>query len=154
LYKIAILVTGTVGQALATRLTGLDYEVMLGRRNVAETSARNTKDNYGGPSFAEWYAGDQQVRLGTFAEAAAFGEILLSQFGWKAQNIIDLGNITAARGTERLILLCALCSTFVFFVVNFLYQPLWAVRLFTKKVNCSKAEISVFFLDTVIGIRG
>jgi hypothetical protein len=76
--KIAILGTGTVGQTLATRLTGLGHEVMMGTRNVAETSARTTPDNYGGPSFSEWYAGNKQVKLGTFNQAAAFGEILFN----------------------------------------------------------------------------
>jgi predicted dinucleotide-binding enzyme len=76
--KIAILGTGTVGQTLAARLTGLHHEVMLGTRNVAETSARTTKDNYGGPSFSEWHANNKQVKLGTFSQAAVFGEILFS----------------------------------------------------------------------------
>ncbi len=76
--KIAILGTGTVGQTLANRLTGLGYEVMLGTRNVTATSARNTRDNYGGPSFVEWHAGNKQVKLGTFTQAAAFGEILFN----------------------------------------------------------------------------
>ena len=76
--KIAILGTGTVGQTLAARFVGLGHEVMMGTRNVAETSARNTRDNYGGPSFVEWHAGNKQVKLGTFDQAAAFGEILFN----------------------------------------------------------------------------
>ncbi len=76
--KIAILGTGTVGQTLAARLANLGHGVMLGTRNVAETSARATKDNYGGPSFSEWYANNKQVKLGTFDQAAAFGEILFN----------------------------------------------------------------------------
>lgn len=76
--KIAILGTGTVGQTLAVRLTDLGHEVMLGTRNVTETSARTAKDNYGGPSFSEWYANNKQVKLGTFDQAAAFGEILFN----------------------------------------------------------------------------
>jgi predicted dinucleotide-binding enzyme len=76
--KVAILGTGTVGQTLAARLAGLGHDVMMGTRNVHETSTRNTRDNYGGPSFAEWYAGNKQVRLATFNEAAAFGDILFN----------------------------------------------------------------------------
>jgi hypothetical protein len=76
--KIAILGTGTVGQTLAARLTDLGHDVMLGTRNVAETSARTAKDNYGGPSFSEWHANNKQVKLGTFTQAAAFGEILFN----------------------------------------------------------------------------
>jgi 8-hydroxy-5-deazaflavin:NADPH oxidoreductase len=76
--KIGIMGTGTVGQTLASRMTALGHEVMMGTRNVAETSARTTKDNYGGPSFSEWYAGNKQVKLGTFEQAAVFGEILFN----------------------------------------------------------------------------
>lgn len=76
--KIAILGTGTVGQTLAARLTDLGHDVMLGTRNVAETSARTEKDNYGGPSFSEWHVDNKQVKLGTFTQAAAFGEILFN----------------------------------------------------------------------------
>jgi 8-hydroxy-5-deazaflavin:NADPH oxidoreductase len=76
--KIGIFGSGTVGQTLASRLTGLHHEVMLGTRNVAETSARTTKDNYGGPSFSEWYGNNKQIKLGTFNQAAAFGEILFN----------------------------------------------------------------------------
>jgi predicted dinucleotide-binding enzyme len=76
--KIAILGTGTVGQTIAGRLAGLSYEVMMGTRDVAETSSRTAKDSYGGPSFTEWYADNKQVKLASFAEAAAFGEILIN----------------------------------------------------------------------------
>jgi 8-hydroxy-5-deazaflavin:NADPH oxidoreductase len=76
--KIAILGTGTVGQTLATRLVSLGHEVMLGTRDVAETSARNTRNNYGGPSFAEWYSDNKNVGLGTFNQSAVFGEILIN----------------------------------------------------------------------------
>jgi 8-hydroxy-5-deazaflavin:NADPH oxidoreductase len=76
--KIAILGTGTVGQTVAGRLAGLSYEVMMGTRDAAETSSRTAKDSYGGPSFTEWYADNKQVKLASFAEAAAFGEIIIN----------------------------------------------------------------------------
>ncbi|MBN1790996.1 MAG: NAD(P)-binding domain-containing protein [Bacteroidales bacterium] len=68
--KLAILGTGSVGLTLASRLVGLGHDVMLGTRNAAETSVRNTKDNYGGPSFMEWHALNLRVKLGNFSQAA------------------------------------------------------------------------------------
>ena len=76
--KLAILGTGTVGLTLASRLVGLGHDVMLGTRNVDETSVRNTKDSYGGPSFMEWHTLNPQVILGTFSLAASFGEIIIN----------------------------------------------------------------------------
>lgn len=76
--KLAILGTGTVGLTFASRLVGLGHDVMLGTRNAAETSVRNTKDNYGGPSFMEWHDLNPQVKLGNFSQAASFGEIIIS----------------------------------------------------------------------------
>lgn len=76
--KIAVLGSGVVGQTLASKLTELGYEVMLGTRNVADTLARNDNDMYGRPPFKEWYKQNPSVKLGTFAEAAGFGEIIIN----------------------------------------------------------------------------
>jgi len=70
--------TGSVGQTLAERLAATGHEVMLGTRDVAKTLAKTEKNMYGGPSFSEWYAGNKQVKLGTFADAAAFGELVIN----------------------------------------------------------------------------
>jgi hypothetical protein len=76
--KVAILGTGSVGQTLAARLTGLGHEVIIGTRNVSETLSRTKGDMYGGPPFPQWLKGNPAVKLGTFAEAAVFGEIILN----------------------------------------------------------------------------
>jgi 8-hydroxy-5-deazaflavin:NADPH oxidoreductase len=76
--KIGIIGTGNVGQTLALRFFELGHDVMLGTRNVAEKKASTIKDNYGNPSFSEWYAINNGVKLGTFAEAAAYGEIVVN----------------------------------------------------------------------------
>jgi len=89
--KLAILGTGTVGLTLASRLTGLGHDVMLGTRNADETSVRNTKDNYGGPSFMEWHALNIQVKLGTFSQAASFGELIIN--ATQGANTINALNI-------------------------------------------------------------
>ena len=76
--KIAVIGTGTVGQTFASKLVSLGHEVMMGTRNVADKLAAPGKDMYGNPPFAEWHAANKSVQLGTFAEAAAFGEIILN----------------------------------------------------------------------------
>jgi 8-hydroxy-5-deazaflavin:NADPH oxidoreductase len=76
--KISILGTGIVGRTLAEKLLALGHDVTMGTRNVAEKLASQAKDHYGNPSFSEWYSQNQKIKLGTFAEAAAFGEILMN----------------------------------------------------------------------------
>lgn len=76
--KIAILGTGNVGQTIASKLRTLGYEVMIGTRNVAEKLSNTTKDAYGNPPFSEWHVANSHVKIGTFTEAAAFGEIVIN----------------------------------------------------------------------------
>lgn len=76
--KIGIIGTGMVGQTLAAKLTGLGPDVVIGTRDVPATRARTTPDLYGNPPFSVWQSKHPKVRLGTFAEAAAHGEILLN----------------------------------------------------------------------------
>jgi hypothetical protein len=76
--RIAIMGTGGVGQAYASRFINLGYEVMMGTRNVSEKLAGVERDGYGNPPFSEWYLANRNVKLGTFEEAAIFGEIILN----------------------------------------------------------------------------
>jgi len=76
--KITVLGTGSVGVVFAGRLMDLGYEVMIGTRNVTESLSRTTGDGYGGPPFSSWYDVHKQVKLGTFAEASAFGEVVIN----------------------------------------------------------------------------
>lgn len=76
--KIAIIGTGTVGQTFASKLASLGHEVIMGTRNISEKLASTAKDGYGNPPFSEWHAANKNVKLGTFAEAAALGEIILN----------------------------------------------------------------------------
>lgn len=65
--KVGVLGTGMVGQAIATKLTSLDHEVMMGSR-----SADNEK-------AVEWAQGaGEGASHGTFADAAAFGELIVN----------------------------------------------------------------------------
>ncbi len=76
--KITILGTGNVGQTFATKFIELGHEVMMGTRNVADTMARKATDNYGSLPFGEWHSSNEKVQLGTFAEAVAYGEVVLN----------------------------------------------------------------------------
>ncbi len=76
--RIAIMGTGSVGRAYASKFITLGYEVMMGTRNVSEKLADTTKDSYGNPPFSEWHSANKNVKLGTFQEAAFFGEIILN----------------------------------------------------------------------------
>lgn len=64
--KISVLGTGMVGQTLATKLASLGHEVMIGSRD---------KKN---PKASEWIKKLPKTSLGTFAESAGFGEIILN----------------------------------------------------------------------------
>lgn len=65
--RIGVLGTGMVGRAIATKLVALGHEVMMGSR---------TPDN---EQAAEWVASaGAGASQGTFADAAAFGELLFN----------------------------------------------------------------------------
>jgi 8-hydroxy-5-deazaflavin:NADPH oxidoreductase len=76
--NIGILGTGMVGQVIATRLTGQGHAVVIGTRNVAETLARTSPDAMGNPPFSAWQNQNPKVKLTTFAEAAAHGEMVFN----------------------------------------------------------------------------
>lgn len=76
--KVAIFGTGSVGQTLASKLNMLGHQVMIGTRDVEEKLASQAKDHYGNQPFAEWYKQNGEIKLGTFAEAAAFGELVIN----------------------------------------------------------------------------
>jgi predicted dinucleotide-binding enzyme len=76
--RIGILGTGVVGQALGAKFDELGQEVMIGTRAVADTLARREPGPYGNPPFSVWLEQHPRVKLGAYAEAAAFGEILVN----------------------------------------------------------------------------
>jgi len=76
--NIAVLGTGMVGQALASRLAELGHAVTVGTRNVAATMARTEPDGMGNPPYPAWAQTHPEVRLGSFAEAAAGAELIVN----------------------------------------------------------------------------
>ena len=64
--KIAILGTGMVGNALATKLVQLGHQILMGSRTANSEPAQAWLQSVGG-----------KAKIGTFADAAAFGEIVM-----------------------------------------------------------------------------
>jgi predicted dinucleotide-binding enzyme len=73
--KIAILGTGSVGQAFAVRLNGLGHDVTIGTRNPAETLQKKA-GSY--TTFSDYLEQNAGTKLATFAEAAAFGALIIN----------------------------------------------------------------------------
>ncbi|MGW2373337.1 MULTISPECIES: NADPH-dependent F420 reductase [Kitasatospora] len=84
--RIGIIGTGVVGQTLGTKLVSLGHQVMLGSR---------TKDNEKGLAWTRQAGPGGST--GTFAEAAAFGEVVLNATG----GTVSLEALRAA-GAEHL----------------------------------------------------
>jgi 8-hydroxy-5-deazaflavin:NADPH oxidoreductase len=86
--NIAVLGTGPVGRAVAGRLADLGHDVAIGTRDPGETAGRE--------EYAAWAAG-HDVRLTTFADAAANAELVVNASGGD----VSLGILEAA-GAENL----------------------------------------------------
>jgi predicted dinucleotide-binding enzyme len=76
--RYGILGTGVVGKTIAARLDGTGHEVMVGTRDPEDTLSRTEPDQYGNPPFGAWDQEHPEVRLGTFGEAAAHGEMVVN----------------------------------------------------------------------------
>ncbi|MGW7410108.1 NADPH-dependent F420 reductase [Streptomyces sp. NPDC054833] len=76
--RYAVLGTGVVGQTIAGKLSSLGREVVIGTRDIEGTLGRTEPDAYGNPPVAQWLAQHPQVRLLSFADAAALGETLVN----------------------------------------------------------------------------
>lgn len=76
--NIGILGTGGVARAISAKLVSLGHSVMLGTRNAEETMSRTKGDNMGNISFSEWIKLNSAIKVGSFAEAGAFGELLVN----------------------------------------------------------------------------
>lgn len=73
---IGVLGTGGVGQTLSSKLVTLGHDVVMGSRDPAALASRSEPPYPGAPSFADWRGENPDVRLATFAEAAAHGELV------------------------------------------------------------------------------
>ncbi len=76
--KIAVFGTGVVGRNIAQKLGSLGHNVIIGTRDVAKTMASTTGDAFGSPPFGEWHHQNETIQVGSFTQAAAFGELLFN----------------------------------------------------------------------------
>lgn len=76
--RISVLGTGMVGQAIAGRSASEGHDVTVGTRDVVATMARTEPDGMGNPPYAAWAEAHPAVRLATFSDAAAGGELIVN----------------------------------------------------------------------------
>jgi 8-hydroxy-5-deazaflavin:NADPH oxidoreductase len=97
--RFGILGTGVVGKTIAARLDGMGHEVMVGTRDPEETASRAELDAYGNPPFSVWQEDHPEVRLATFNEAAAHGEIVANATsGTVSLKVLELASETNLNG--------------------------------------------------------
>ena len=90
--KIAVLGTGTVGETIGSALIAKGHEVKMGRRTATNEKA------------AEWVSkSGANASTGTFADAAAFGGIIIN--ATKGANSIDVLNSVGAASLNGKILI-------------------------------------------------
>jgi predicted dinucleotide-binding enzyme len=73
--KIGVLGTGEVGRTISKKLTGIGHDVMLGTRDVNRTRAKVDSDGY---PFKDWLDANTAIHLGTFAQSAQWGEVVIN----------------------------------------------------------------------------
>lgn len=76
--KIAVLGTGTVGQTLAAALLANGHSVIIGTRDVAKSLASTEPNAFGMPAFGVWHKDNARVEVGTFKDAAKFGDLIIN----------------------------------------------------------------------------
>ena len=76
--KIGVLGTSVVGQTISGKLADLGHDVTVGTRDVDKTMARTEPHPYGLPAFNIWLKQYPGIKLGTFADAAKHGEIVIN----------------------------------------------------------------------------
>lgn len=76
--KIAILGSGAVGQALATRMHELGHEVCMATRDPGMTRARTEPNPFNGISFSAWYAKNPGIGLCAFPEISRDTDLLVN----------------------------------------------------------------------------
>lgn len=76
--NIGILGSGFVGTTLAAKLSANGHTVAIGTRDPAATLARTETGSMGEPPYAVWAKEHPAVKLLTFGDAAARGELLFN----------------------------------------------------------------------------
>ena len=97
--RYGILGTGVVGKTIAARLNGMGNEAIVGTRDPEETTSRAEPDAYGNPPFSVWQEEHSEVKLATFSEASARGEIIVNATsGTVSLEVLELAGETNLNG--------------------------------------------------------
>lgn len=75
--KIAVLGTGIVGQAHASKLVELGHDVAMGTHDVQKKRADTEPGRMSQPPFADWIKANPKVQLATLADAVQHGEVII-----------------------------------------------------------------------------
>ena len=75
--NISVLGTGSVGQALATKLVSLGHKVFMGTRNIENSLNKTEPDGWGNPAIGSWIKNNPEVQLCTYKEAVQQGSDLI-----------------------------------------------------------------------------
>jgi predicted dinucleotide-binding enzyme len=127
--RIAVLGAGSVGHTLTAKLRELGHDVWIGTRNPRDGAVSyaeaaeaaqlvvNATAGAGSLEALEAAGGEVMVNPGGVPgdhvlfvygdDGAAKAQVveLLGSFGWPSERIVDLGDITSARGTEMYVAL-------------------------------------------------
>jgi 8-hydroxy-5-deazaflavin:NADPH oxidoreductase len=76
--RIGVLGSGVVGQTLAAKLAAIGHDPMLGTRDVAALLVRPEPGPRQQRPFSAWHRDHPEVALGSFAEAAGHGELVIN----------------------------------------------------------------------------
>jgi 8-hydroxy-5-deazaflavin:NADPH oxidoreductase len=97
--RISVLGTGIVGQTFSSRLSNLGHDVLMGTRDVQGKMDEEENDRYGNPPLRDWIKENEAVKLVSFADSAAFGEIIINATnGATSLNALDLATEENLRG--------------------------------------------------------
>ncbi len=102
--NIAVLGTGSVGQALASKVLSLGHTVYMGTRDAAATRARTDKDGWGNPGIGTWLAENPAITLTSFREAVSRGNdlIVFAMNGNKAFDCLEAVGADILKGKVML----------------------------------------------------
>jgi predicted dinucleotide-binding enzyme len=97
--RFGILGTGVVGRTLAAQWDDMGHEVMVGTRHPEGPASRAEPDTYGNPPFSVWQEEHPEVRLATFSEASAHGEMVVNATsGTVSLKVLELASETNLNG--------------------------------------------------------
>jgi len=76
--RVGVMGTGTVGRVIGARFAELGHDVTIGTRDVDALLARTEPDQMGNEPFASWREQHPEVKVDTFAGAAASADLLVN----------------------------------------------------------------------------